>query len=47
MADEMKTSSSHDDVPQKKRGCGAHCKRFWWAYLISTLAIVLLVVLLV
>jgi len=31
----------------KKRRCGAHCKRFWWAYLIAFACVVVLVVCLV
>lgn len=31
----------------KKRGCVAHCKRFWWAHLIGFICIVVLVVCLV
>jgi len=33
--------------PSKKRRCGAHCKKFWWAYLIAFCCIVVLVVCLV
>lgn len=25
--------------PAKKRGCGAHFKRFWWIYLIAFIVI--------
>ncbi|EER29402.1 hypothetical protein D8B26_008116 [Coccidioides posadasii str. Silveira] len=33
-------------VPEpRKRGCAAHCKRFWWAYLIGFIVVVLVVVL--
>ncbi|KAI6785662.1 uncharacterized protein J7T54_005996 [Emericellopsis cladophorae] len=31
----------------KRRRCGAHCKRFWWAYLIAFACVVVLVVCLV
>lgn len=33
--------------PSKKRKCTAHCKRFWWAYLIAFCCVVVLVVCLV
>lgn len=33
--------------PTKKRRCMAHCKRFWWIYLIAVICIVVLVVCLV
>jgi len=33
--------------PSKKRRCTAHCKRFWWAYLIAFCCVVVLVVCLV
>ena len=33
--------------PTKKRRCMAHCKRFWWIYLIVFICIVVLVVCLV
>jgi hypothetical protein len=39
-----------DEVVQrrsKRRKCGAHCKRFWWAYLIVLACVVVLVVCLV
>jgi t-SNARE complex subunit (syntaxin) len=44
-----KVTSHHDDVAArpKKRGCGAHCKKFWLAYLIVSIVIVVLVVVLV
>jgi hypothetical protein len=46
MSDDVKAMSSHDDGVKKRKGCAPHCKRFWWAYLIASIAIVLLVVLL-
>lgn len=29
---------------KKKRGCGRHCKRFWWVYLIVLIVIIVIVV---
>jgi hypothetical protein len=39
----------HEDSvgTKKKRGCANHCKRFWWIYLIVSIAVILLVVLLI
>ncbi|EEP81897.1 predicted protein [Uncinocarpus reesii 1704] len=42
--------SHHDAVetaapPTKKRGCAAHCKRFWWAYVIGFIVVLLVVIL--
>lgn len=33
--------------PTKKRRCMAHCKRFWWIYLLALICIVVLVTCLV
>lgn len=50
MADDKETSvQAHENtaaqVPlTKKRKCAQHCKRFWWAYLIAFICIVVLVV---
>lgn len=53
MADDKETSvQAHENtaaqVPlTKKRKCAQHCKRFWWAYLIAFICIVVLVVCLI
>jgi hypothetical protein len=48
MADDKDIITQHEHAaPAKKRGCANHCKRFWWAYLLSFIAIAVLVVCLV
>ncbi len=35
------------DKKPRRRGCIGHCLKFWWAYLITFIAVVILVVCLV
>lgn len=47
---EVKSDHEHLDGsprPTRKRRCMGHCKRFWWAYLLALICIVVLVVCLV
>jgi hypothetical protein len=47
MSDTGKGGAGQYEVAPRKRGCAGHCKRFWWAYLAATIAIIVLVVCLV
>lgn len=49
MADAKDTTQKSENAATggKKRACVTHCKRFWWAYLIAFICIVVLVVCLV
>ncbi|SPN96769.1 uncharacterized protein DNG_00289 [Cephalotrichum gorgonifer] len=47
MSDKDVAQQHQENAPQKKRGCAAHCKRFWWAYLILAVVVIVLVVVLV
>lgn len=42
-------SDSHHEHGQEapKKGCKAHCKRFWWVYLIATVVVIVLAVVLI
>jgi len=51
MSDNGKISDHHAETAvekkPKKRGCMGHCIKFWWAYLILFIVVVVLVVCLV
>ncbi len=47
MSDLDKTSTTQAETVEKtprKRGCVGHCLKFWWAYLIGFVLVVVLVV---
>lgn len=46
MSDKAAATQSEQPVPKqgKRKTCMRHCKRFWWAYLLLFISIVVLVV---
>lgn len=47
MSSDKGVVTQSENAPVKKRGCGNHCKRFWWAYLAGFIVVAVLVVVLV
>lgn len=43
MGESDKAVVSHMEKP-RRRGCMGHCAKFWWAYLIALVCIIVLVV---
>ena len=47
MSDDKPVVAQQEGVKPQRGGAKRHCAKFWWAYLIAFIVIVLLVVLLV